>query len=72
MVKQIVTNFSKHKTVFHKNFFFFLTFYVYGIWQMSKKCNATKEWHYTKWKNKTYIETSWTEGLEMFNMGGFS
>lgn len=39
-VKQIATNFRKHKTVFHKIFFifiYFFTIYVYGTRQISKK-----------------------------------
>lgn len=73
MVKQIATNFSKHKTVFHKIFFYFFTFYFSGIWHISKKRTFDEDERVALHKmKKTFIETSWTEGLEMFNMGGFS
>lgn len=51
MVKQIVTNFRKHKTVFHKIFFFiFLLFISMELdkFQKSGRLMMTKEWHCTK------------------------
>lgn len=54
MVKQIATNFRKHKTVFHKIFFLFTYFFLlfmsieFDKFQKSGRLMMTKEWHYTK------------------------